>query len=534
MSSSGVDAWWRQGVVYQIYPRSFQDSNGDGIGDLAGIVSRLDYLGGTEDSLGIDAIWLSPFFPSPHADFGYDVADYCDVDPDFGTLRDFDVLVSEAHRRGIRVIVDLVLNHTSDRHPWFQDSRSSRANAKRDWFVWAAPRPGGAPPNGWLSVFQTGPYPRSAWTFDERTGQFYYHSFLPQQPDLNWWNGEVREAMHGVIRFWLDRGVDGFRLDAVQRVGHDPELRNNIPGEPRRDEDLDVAHDVLRGVRRVVDEYPDRVTVGEVYLLDLAQLARYYGNGKDELDLAFNFSFLTQPWSASGFRRQVKCFEGVLPGNAWPNYTLSNHDHSRIVSRYDEDGRGEARARVAGMMLLTLRGTPFLYYGEELGMRDVAIDPAEWQDRVGRDAERTPMQWQPGPGGGFTSGRPWLPLGDEWGRGNVATESADESSMLSLYRQLLGYRHRSSPLTVGIQELLADDPDVFAFVRASADERVLVVLNLSDRSRVLDPGAHAGDGTVAVATDPARTGDAVRGGGGRHGREPRAPNRHPRARGDRG
>ena len=510
MTDPHESPWWRSGVVYQIYPRSFRDADGDGVGDLPGITASLDHLNGAEDSLGVDAIWLSPFFPSPQADFGYDVADYCDVDPVFGTLADFDALVEGAHRRGIRVIVDFVLNHSSDRHPWFQASRSSRDDPKRDWYVWADGRKGG-PPNRWESVFQLGPDPEPAWTLDPTTNQYYLHSFLPQQPDLNWWNPEVRAAMNDVVRFWLDRGVDGFRLDAVHRVGHDPELRDNVEGTPRRDEDLEVVHDVLRGLRRVIDGYDDRMTIGEVYLLDLARVLRYHGTG-DELDLAFNFSFLNQPWSASGFRAQVERFEALLPSHAWPNYTLSNHDHPRAISRYDDkDGLGEARARLAAMMLLTLRGTPFLYYGEELGLRDVPIERSAWQDPVGRDAERTPMPWTPGPGAGFTtSERPWLPLNADADRVNVATESADEGSMLTLYRRLLAYRRGSTALRVGSQELLADNPDVFAFLRVGADARLLVALNFGGRRLALDAGGHGEEGRVGQSTDLARIGERVR------------------------
>jgi alpha-glucosidase len=485
--------WWRHGVVYQIYPRSFADADGDGIGDLRGIASRLDHLNdGTPGSLGVDAIWLSPFYPSPMADFGYDVADYCDVDPRFGTLDDFDALVRECHRRSIRVVVDFVPNHTSDRHPWFLASRSSRDDPKRDWYVWADPRPDGSPPTNWLSVFQTGPRPQPAWTLDPGTGQHYLHSFLPQQPDLNWLNHDVRAAMDGVVRFWLDRSVDGFRVDAVQRLGHDPALRDDpMTSDQRYPEDLPVAHDIIRGLRRVLDGYGDRMMVGEVYLLDAERMVGFYGANADEFHLVFNFSFLRQAWSAAGFREAVARFESLLPRDAWPDYTLSNHDHPRTVTRYGGDGLGAERARVAAMMLLTLRGTPFLYYGEEIGMVDASIPKERWLDPIGRDGCRTPMRWTADPLAGFTKGEPWLPVDDEEGQANVEAQAGDPASMLGLYRRLIWYRKRSAALRWGGFRGVDVEGDVFAYVRETQDERILVALNFSsDRpGRVELPGA---------------------------------------------
>jgi alpha-glucosidase len=360
--------WWRHGVVYQIYPRSFADADGDGLGDLAGVSARLDHLNdGTPASLGVDALWLSPFYPSPDVDFGYDVSDYTDVDPRFGTLADFDELLAQAHHRGLRVVIDLVPNHTSDRHPWFVESRNARDAARRDWYVWADPKPDGGPPNNWLSSFER---VGGAWTLDPATGQYYLHSFTPQQPDLNWWNPDVRAVMERVMRFWLDRGVDGFRVDVAHRLAKDPELRDNPlvlagarryvahPTERLRTMDWPEVHAVLRGFRRTLDAYDDRMAVGEAVVLDPDRLARYYGEAGDELHLAFNFVFLHAPWRAEAFRDAVDRFEAALPPGAWPNVTLSNHDVSRIASRYGADGDGRARARVAAMMLLTLRGTP--------------------------------------------------------------------------------------------------------------------------------------------------------------------------------
>ncbi len=523
--------WWRHGVIYHIYPRSFADSNGDGVGDLAGITSRLDYLNdGTPDSLGVDAIWLSPFYPSPMRDFGYDVADYTGVDPLFGTLEDFDTLAAEAHARGIRVIVDLVPNHTSDQHPWFVESRGSRDNPKRNWYVWADSRHGDQPPNNWMSAF---PRAGRAWTFDQRTGQWYLHSFLPEQPDLNWWSPEVRAAMDEVMRFWLDRGVDGFRIDVVHRMAKDPELRDNplievdaddpngvvraqrlaSTGVQLYDEDWPEVHEILRRFRRTLDSYDDRMAVGEVYLLDLRKLARYYGTGRDELHLAHNFVFLHQPWKPQAFRSVVDEYAGLLPANAWPAQFLGNHDHPRVATRYDEGGNGPARARVAAMMVLTLRGTPFVYYGEELGMVDGEIPPDRVVDIDGRDPERTPMQWDASPGAGFSPevpGRPraepWLPVAASAPRRNVEVERGDPRSMLSLYRRVIWYRKGSAALRKGGYRSLPDAPEsLYAYLREAPEERLLVALNFgSEPVPWTTPDDLGDDATVELSTDPDR------------------------------
>ena len=537
--------WWRHGVIYHIYPRSFADSNGDGVGDLAGVAARLDYLNdGTPASLGVDAIWLSPFYPSPMKDFGYDVADYTGVDPLFGTLEDFDRLVDGAHARGIRVVVDLVPNHTSDRHPWFVASRSSRDDPKRDWYVWADSKPDGGPPNNWMSAF---PRAGRAWTFDQRTRQWYLRSFLPEQPDLNWWNPEVREAMDGVMRFWLDRGVDGFRIDVAHRMAKDPELRDNPlvdlgddadqageltgpeqavrrarPDIDHYDEDWPEVHEILKRFRRTLDAYDDRMAVGEVYLLDLRKLARYYGSGRDELHLAHNFVFLHQPWKPEAFRSVVDDYAALLPADAWPAQFLGNHDHSRVATRYDEGGNGPARARVGAMMVLTLRGTPFVYYGEELGMADAEIPPDRVVDVDGRDPERTPMQWDATPGAGFSppgSAPPWLPIGANADRVNVTVERDDPASMLSLYRRLIWYRKGSAALRWGTYRSLPDAPEsLYAFLREAPEERLLVVLNFggapvrwpAELPGLDRAGGDRGTAALELSTDPGRQPGAVR------------------------
>ena len=473
------ESWWRHGVFYQIYPRSFQDSNGDGIGDLPGITQRLDHLNdGTPESLGVDGIWISPFYRSPMKDFGYDVSDYRDVDPIFGTLADFDRLIEEAHRRKIRVLVDLVPNHTSNQHPWFVESRSSRANPKRDWYVWADPRRRG-PPNNWRAVFGSAER-RSAWTLDRATGQYYLHHFLPQQPDLNWWNEDVRKAIDDVMRFWLDRGADGFRIDVAHSLVKDQQLRDNprlfAKRRPRRNWELDEVHEIHRRWRHVLDEYEDRVAVGEVSTRKLADLVRYYGND-DELNMPFNFNFLRQPWSAERFRGIVEEWDRLLPHHAWPDYTLSNHDRSRAATRY-----GPHRARVAAMMLLTLRGTPFIYYGEEIGMTDVPIPPDRVVDVDGRDPERTPMQWDATTNAGFTTGKPWLPVAANMKTVNVAAQRKDPGSMLSFYRRLLWLRRGSTALRAGSYFTLPAPRGVFAYLREAEDTRLAVALNFRDRS----------------------------------------------------
>ena len=487
--------WWQRGAIYQIYPRSFSDSSGDGVGDLTGIVNRLDYL----QDLGVAAIWLSPFYRSPMADFGYDVADYTDVDPVFGTLGDFDRLVDEAHSRGIRVVVDWVPNHTSDRHEWFAESRSGRDSAKRDWYVWRDPAPDGGPPNNWTSSFKvSGP----AWTFDEASGQYYLHSFLPQQPDLNWENPEVEAAMHDVLRFWLRRGVDGFRMDVIQKVAKDPELRDNEP-DLRHDEDWSPAiHERLQRIRAVVHEFDDRMLAGEVYLLDLERVVAYVSSG-EELDLAHNFVFLHQPWDAQAIRTTVETWTELAGPIAWPAWFLSNHDHSRVATRFAgaDPGSGERRARLAAMLMATMRGTPFIYQGEELGLPDARIPPDRVVDVDGRDPERAPIPWEPpsraGAGAGFTTGAPWLPLVADAERLNVATQAADPQSTLEFVRRLLALRSDTPALQGGAQRSLDAAAGLFCFVR----DDVLVALNFTSERVALGLD---GEAAVVLSTDPAR------------------------------
>jgi alpha-glucosidase len=484
--------WWEPAVVYQIYPRSFQDSNGDGIGDLPGIASRLDYLAW----LGVDAIWLSPIFRSPMADFGYDVADYCDVDPIFGSLADLDRLVAQAHRRGIRVLLDFVPNHTSDRHPWFVESRSSRDNPRRDWYIWSDPLPGGAPPNEWQAAFGG-----SSWEWDERTGQFYFHSFLPQQPDLDWRNPHVRGAMHEVLRFWFRRGIDGFRVDVIDLLAKRAELLPTRPGQGQKWGDLRRIHGVIAGLRRVADEYDDRVLIGEIWR-PLRKLVRFYGRDLSGLHLPFNFQLLLVSWSAGQLGATIARYEKLLPNGAWPNWVLGNHDRPRIASRV-----GDAQARVAAMMLLTLRGTPTLYYGDELGMREGTIAPDQVRDPQGlrggrsRDPQRTPMRWDGLPKAGFTGGEPWLPIGDDIATINVEAQRADPTSMLELHRRLLELRRAEPALAAGGWAPIAAADGVLAYERRVDAQAFAIALNIGRRERTVELANRRGRIVLSTALD---------------------------------
>ena len=512
--------WWQTGVVYEIYPRSFADSNGDGTGDLAGITGRLDYL----EWLGVDAIWIAPFYPSPMADFGYDVADYMDVDPLFGSLADFDALVAEAHRRQIRVLVDYVPNHTSDRHPWFLESRSSRTNPKRDWYTWRDPGPNGELPNNWISMF-AGP----AWEWDEATGQFYLHMFLKEQPDLNWRNPEVRAAMFDAARFWLDRGVDGFRIDVAPMVMKDPDLRDNPlnPDPPavramgswmtqlhHNDHAHPDMHELYRSFRKLLESYPgERVSIGELHHPDYDVWAAYYGERQDEIHVPFNFHLTYSPWEADAVRAAIEGVQRALPYGAWASWVLGNHDQPRFASNARA---GRDQARVGMLALMTLRGTPTMYYGDEIGMVDVPVatedarDPLERREPGrGRDPERSPMQWDTGPNAGFTTAAvtPWLPLARDAAEVNVACQADDPGSMLSLTRRLIRLRREHPVLHRGDFEAFGPTPSgSYAFRRIAADGQLTIALNLTPEPRSI-PGADPG--RVLIGTHADRDGTRV-------------------------
>jgi alpha-glucosidase len=512
--------WWQKGIVYQIYPRSYQDSNGDGIGDLPGIIQRLDYI----KSLHVDAIWISPIYPSPMHDFGYDVSDYTAVHPIFGTMADFDRLLAETHRRGLKLILDLVPNHTSHRHPWFIESRDSRDNPKRDWYIWRDPAPDGGPPNNWVSVFG-GP----AWTFDESTGQYYLHQFLREQPELNYRHPEVLPAILNVMRFWLDKGVDGFRVDVIAQLIKDEQLRDEPPN-PAWDgqnpyyslnhiytKGLPEVHSYIRQMRAVINEYEERVLIGEAYVY-YEELMAYYGENLDECHLPFNFHLLKVDWNAPAVRHLIEAYEGMFPPGAWPNWVLGNHDKPRVATRV-----GPQQARVATMLLLTLRGTPTTYYGEEIGLENVPIPPEMVQDPpaitqpeiahlVGRDPERTPMPWDDSPNAGFaaTGVRPWLPLAADYRERNVAAQSKEPTSMLNLYRALTWLRQEQPALHWGdyaSMEVGAEGADIYAYRRTApgADE-FLVVLNFGGRGHTLELSHVAAQASIALTTDMRRHG----------------------------
>ena len=518
--------WWHDAVVYQVYPRSFQDTNGDGVGDLAGVTARADHF----KRLGVDAVWVSPFYPSPMKDFGYDVADFTAVDPRFGTMADFDAMAAALRERGLRLLLDFVPAHTSDRHPWFEDSACARDAPRRDWYVWRDPGPEGGPPNNWLSEFG-GP----AWTFHEGTAQYYFHSFLPSQPSLDWRNPAVRAAMLDAMRFWYDRGVDGFRVDAFEVIVADALFRDNPPN-PQWREGMDPARavlgtrtrhlpealDVARDMRAAAEEYdPPRLLVGEVYG-ELDEIVRYYGaqapdgiaDGATDgpvratpggFQLPFNFALITAEWTAPALAALVERYESLLPPGAWPNWVLGNHDRARIASRV-----GRERARLATMLLLTLRGTPTIFQGDELAMENAPIPPDRVRDPwelnvpgrgLGRDPVRTPIPWEAGPGAGFTTGEPWLPIAVPPEGPAAAQEAGD--TMLRFTRALLGLRRQETPLRRGSYRTVGSADDVFLYERAHEDRTLRIALNLGRQPRSVPVSGPALLRTHANAPDEA-------------------------------
>jgi glycosidase len=508
-----MSTWWRKGVVYQIYPRSFMDANGDGVGDLAGILHRLDYLA----SLGVDAVWISPIYPSPMADFGYDVSNYTDIDPLFGTMADFDALLAGLHARGLRLILDFVPNHTSDQHPWFMESAQDRSNPRHDWYIWRDPAPDGGPPNNWVSIFG-GP----AWTYHPARGQYYLHIFLKEQPDLNWRNPSVKSAMFEALRFWLDKGVDGFRLDVIPNCFKHPAFPNNPPSPDASkhasawewerfdhlyDSNQPEIHGLIRDLRALVESYAgERVLIGETHFDDPHILARFYG-ADDELHLPFNFQLTYRPWDAPAFRAVLSAYYAALPAFAQPNFVLGSHDVHRLATRF-----GPQNAHSAALLLLTLRGTPTLYYGDELGMEDVPIPPEKARDphglgvpnmNLGRDPQRTPMPWDASPNAGFSPAgvETWLPLSADYQKLNVAAQNNDPASTLAYYRGLLALRRAIPALHAGALTLLESPAsDALAYLRTSEGECLLIVLNFRDKSLRLDFSSLGQAGTLLYQT----------------------------------
>lgn len=494
-------AWWQTGIIYEAYVRSFQDSNGDGVGDIQGLRDRLDYL----QWLGIDILWINPVYKSPQREFGYDIADYTAVDPLFGTLEDFDGLIADAHKRNLKLVMDIAPNHTSSDHEWFLESKSSRDNPKRDWYIWKDPAPDGGPPNNWRSAFGGG----SAWELDEATGQYYYHAFLKEQPDLNWRNGEVRAAFKECLRFWLDRGIDGFRIDVMWHHIKDEFYRDN-PINPNYDEKKDPSNnvvmelfsasrpetiDLMVELRDVLKEYDgDRLMIGELYQSG-ADLNRYYGYpGRDAAQIPHNQQLILTPWEAAPVRAAVEQYLGALPVGRWPNWVMGNHDKPRLATRLG----GLPQARVGLMMLLTLQGTPTLYYGDELGMTNVDIPKDQLQDPFealdpgkgqGRDPQRTPMLWNGEENNaGFTTGKPWLPISSNWKEINVAQQIDDDHSMLKFTRALIELRRENAALTVGSYRGVLTDKDspVMAYRREHEDGNFFIALNLCEDAAVID------------------------------------------------
>ena len=494
-----TEPWWKTAVVYQIYPRSFRDTTGDGVGDLRGIIDGLDHL----EWLGVDALWLSPVFRSPMVDHGYDVSDYCDIDPVFGSLADMDELIDQAHRRGLKVLLDWVPNHTSDQHPWFVASRSSRDDSKRGWYVWRDGSPDELP-NDWERAFPPG---EPAWSWDEATQAWFLHLFAPEQPDLSWDHPDVRPAMLDTLRFWLDRGVDGFRMDVIHLIGKGDELPELTPDEakaPTAMIDVPKTHEHLRAIRGVLDGYPgDRTSVGEVFLLDPAKVAEYYGDD-DELHLSFNFTPMFSRWRAASWARNIRTASDVLDdAGHWATWVLSNHDNPRHRTRYGGD---ERIARAAAVLLLTLRGTPFLYAGEELGLLDAELPAGRVVDPGGRDGCRAPIPWTAAPDHGWGTEEPWLPWPPDADTRDVESQRANPHSILHLYRRLLAHRRDSPALVSGDQVLLEAPEGVVAFARQHPADQRLVLINFThDRVVVEAFSGGAGDvpivGRVEVSSD---------------------------------
>jgi alpha-glucosidase len=514
------NSWLQGAVIYQIYPRSFYDALDTGIGNLAGIIAKLDYLAGGKDSLGVNAIWISPIYTSPMADFGYDVADYTDVDPLFGTLSDLKKLVHEAHKRSIKVILDFVPNHTSNQHPWFIESKSSLHNPKRDWYTWRDPLPDGSLPNNWLSIFG-GP----AWKLCEETNQYYLHTFLSKQPDLNWDNPEVRDAMKAAMRFWLKLGVDGFRVDAVDWLSKDEQLRDD-PLKKHATAAIDMSDyfayrhlnsrdglhlfDRLNEMTGVLAEYEDRFMITEAHPETENKIQGYlpyYKSVNPHLSAPFNFEGIYLPWEAQAFRKFVDTFQAAMKPGYIPIYTLGNHDESRIVTRV-----GAQAARTAAMMLLTLPGMICMYYGDEIGMHDVAIPAAQAEDPItkpsrNRDPQRTPMQWDTSAEGGFTTSVPWLPVASDFPQNNVATESEVSTSSLALYKRLIRFHNQSSILKSEAYHSVDVQEHVFAYYRGNGKNKLLVLLNFTDENqRVVIKGLR---GVVQLSTGLDRDGMAI-------------------------
>ncbi len=508
--------WWQKEIVYQVYPRSFKDTNGDGVGDLQGIREKLDHI----KDLGINVVWISPIYPSPMADFGYDVSDYTGIHPMFGTMQDFDELLSAIHEKEMKLILDYVPNHSSNEHQWFKESKRSKEDPKRDWYIWKDPAPDGGPPNNWLSVFGG-----SAWEYDENTNQYYYHAFLKEQPDLNWRNPEVKEAMFNVMRFWLDKGVDGFRVDVMWHMVKDAQFRDNPPNPDYKESmspydkhlqafstDQPEVLDIVKEMRKVTDEYDERLIIGEIYL-PVEQLVMYYGENNNGAHLPFNFQLVLVSWKAEEIKAVIDKYEGALPKGAWPNWVLGNHDQSRIATRV-----GIEQARIAAILLLTLRGTPTIYYGDEIGMQDVHIPPDMVKDPqeknipgkgLGRDPERTPMQWNSNEYAGFSNNETWLPLMEKYKEINVEQEKDKEDSFLTFYKKIIDLRQKEAALQIGKYEPVSSGKNLLAYKRIYREKEFFVILNLGNSIENFSPGDEKFQAKILISTNLNREGGIV-------------------------
>ena len=508
MENDNTYYWWQTGIIYEVYARSFQDSNGDGIGDLEGIIQRLDYL----QWLGITTVWLTPVYPSPMKDLGYDISDFQNIDPLFGDLHTFDRLLNAIHEKGMRLIIDLVPNHTSDQHPWFKESRSSKDNPKRNWYIWKDAKEDGSEPNNWLSVLG-GP----AWEWDAVTKQYYYHAFLKEQPDLNLRNPEVLDAILNIMRFWLNKGVDGFRIDVMWHLMKDEKFRDNpinpdykttMPDCDKLQQvfscDQPEVHEVIRTMRKVLEEYGDKVMVGEIYL-PVNKIVTYYGQDDQGAQLPANFQLLFIPWEAEQIALAVAKYEAQLPDVCWPNWVIGNHDRARLISRI-----GAAQTRIAAILLLMLRGTPMMYYGDEIGMEQVPIPPGEHKDPQGllmpgknmsRDPQRTPMQWNGTANAGFTKGKPWLRLAENYQQVNVAAQQDSEDSLLMFYKKLIMLRQKEPSLTIGDYFPVYTNKQIFSFTREKEGaSSFLIVVNLTDKEAAFKPEHKKLKGIIELST----------------------------------
>jgi len=501
--------WWKHGVIYHIYPRSFQDSNGDGIGDIRGIIRRLGYL----KELGIDGIWISPMYKSPLVDFGYDVSGYREIDPLFGTMEDFMELLRKAHDTGIRIILDMILNHTSNQHPWFIESSSSLSNPKRNWYIWKEGIMGSLP-NNWKSAVGG-----SAWKYEEQSGQYYLHSFFEEQPDLNWRDPDLPGVFFEEMKFWLDLGVDGFRLDVINLIAKDKKFRNNpvLLGIPALQKHVYTRNrkrsvTIVTQIRELLDRYDNKVSIGEIYTHppgDAKAAARYLAKGKDGIHLAFDFSLIFSIWNAHSYFKSIKAWYDCIPEGGWPCNVLSNHDLLRSIDRFPWRTNREKKAKVAATLLLSLMGTPFIYYGEEIGMHNTHVAKSQirdplgkryWPIFTGRDQARTPMQWVPEPNGGFTTGTPWLPLNKDIRLRNVKQQEGESASLLNHYRNLIKFRKSSVALQRGSWIPVTNGKEgILAYFRNTEEERILVILNFTSRQKSFSLPEHT-YGKVLLST----------------------------------